>query len=107
MDFLQLCVLLIPGILAAELYDKIQKQDFSMHLFLINIAKFTFLILLCNVIIQYIRGWYEFDFQRISVQFLVKYIPLNIILIYIIPWGYKLLEYFIGRYITGKYKSKY
>lgn len=107
MSFLQLCILLIPGLLAAELYEKLQKQIYNLHLFIIDTARFTFLILFFNVIVEYIRGWYDFDYQRISVQFLIKYIPLNIVFIFIASYFYKLIDYFWGRFITGKYKSKF
>lgn len=107
MNILQLCIIVIPGILAAQFYEKHVRQQFSFKLFLIDIARFTFFILFCNVIVLYLRGWYDFDFQRISVQFLLKYIPLNIIFIYLIPCVYKYIDYMIGRYITGKYKAKY
>lgn len=107
MDFLQLCILFIPGILAAEFNGKLMKRNFTLDLFLIDTARFTFLILFCNVIVQYLRGWYDFDFQRLSVQFLLKYIPLNIVFIYLVPFLYKYVDYIIGRYITGKYKAKY
>jgi len=106
-NFLQLCILLIPGLLAAEFYEKLQKQTFNLHLFIIDTARFTFLILFLNVIAEYIRGWYDFDYQRISVQFLIKYIPLNLVFIYLTPYLYKFIDYFVGRFITGKYKSKF
>lgn len=107
MSFLQLCILLIPGILAAEFNGKLRKQEPTLSVFLIDTARFTFLILFCNIIVQYLRGWYDFDFLRLSVQFLLKYIPLNIIFIYLVPLLYKYVDYIIGRYITGKYKTKY
>ena len=98
MNFLQLCILLIPGLLAAEFYEKLQKQTFNLHLFIIDTARFTFLILFLNVIAEYIRGWYDF---------LIKYIPLNLVFIYLTPYLYKFIDYFVGRFITGKYKSKF
>ncbi len=100
-------VFLGPAYIAAIISIRIQKENLTFPLLIKYCCFYSCLILWLNSLILYKRGWESFAFERISVQFLMKYIPLSLIWAYILPYFIKFIKWIIGRYITGSINPKH
>lgn len=106
MQIIAAVLIICPGIISAEYYQRIRKVKDNESAFLVNCALFIFLINFADILIIYMRGWNEFSFDTMGASFMVKYMFMSFILAYVIPYIYKLVSYIIGRYITGSIKKK-
>lgn len=95
-----------PAYIACTIVARINKQNLTWHVLIRHLCFYGCAILWLNTLILYRRGWGAFAFERISVQFLMKYIPLSLIWAYLLPYIVKALRWLIGRYITGDVKPK-
>lgn len=105
MNFIEIVLMLFPAMIAAEYYDRINKTEFQWSNYIIHTATFAVFINFIEIGVIYLRGWKEFSFAYITAGFMIKYLGFGIILAYVVPYGYKLLRYLIGRYITGSIKN--
>lgn len=85
MNVLQWLLILLPGVAATQYYVYISKSNQGTYKIIIIYAWMTLVILWINAVILYLRGWGEFDFSTISVQFIMKYVPLNAVLSFLVP----------------------
>ena len=92
----------IAGIIAA----RINNQTLTWQVLIRHLCFYGCAILWLNTLVLYQRGCGAFAFERISVQFLMKYIPLSLIWACALPYIVKGLWWIIGRYITGDIKPK-
>lgn len=107
MTILYLIIFFTPALLAVNYHYKLQKKVPSKKAFIHCLIIYSWVILWLNVLVLYKRGWYEFDFTRLSIQFLLKYFTLSTFWSYFLPYMYRLIDWFIGRFITGKYHPKF
>lgn len=107
MFVLYLIVFLFPAVVATYISEKIGNTPIAQGKRVYIFCSYASLILWLNVLIQFYRGWNEFAFERLSVQFLLKYIPTSFFLAILLPYTIKFLDRIVGKYITGKYKRKY
>ncbi|SHM76045.1 hypothetical protein SAMN02746066_03195 [Anaerosporobacter mobilis DSM 15930] len=85
MEFLKCILILCPGILASELYRIMKKEKFSWFKTVKTTVIFMYIITFFNFIILYARGWGAFNFDVLTIQFIIKYIITSIILAIISP----------------------
>lgn len=107
MTVLYLIVFLFPAVIATYISEKIGAASPVLLKRICTFCLYSSLILWINVLIQFYRGWNEFAFERLSVQFLLKYIPMSFLLAVLLPYVIKFADLIIGKYITGKYKRNY
>lgn len=89
MNVLQWLLILLPGVAATQYYVYIPKSNPGTYKIMIMYVWMTLAILWLNAVILYLRGWGEFDFSSISVQFIMKYVPLNAVLSFLVPWIFR------------------
>ena len=106
MFWLYTLVFLGPAYIASVIFANIQKEKFTLPLLIRYCSFYSCVILWLNTLVLYKRGWGTFAFERISVQFLMKYIPMSLIWAYVLPYFIKFIKWIIGRYITGDIKPK-
>lgn len=99
-------IFLGPAYISAMIFIRIQKENSTVPLLIKYCCLYSCLILWLNSLILYKRGWGAFTFDRISVQFLMKYVPLSLMWAYLLPYLIKIIKWVIGRYITGDIKPK-
>lgn len=85
MQILQIVLIVSPGIIATNIYKYRRKCSFTFEEWLYNTAKFILIIFWLINLLQYLRGWGDFDWTRFSVQFILKYIPVTLTLAIILP----------------------
>jgi hypothetical protein len=85
MQILQIILIVTPGIIATHIYKFRRKCSFTFVEWLYHTAKYIFIIFWLMNVLQYVRGWGDFDWTRFSVQFILKYIPLVLALAMILP----------------------
>ena len=107
MLILYIIVFLFPAIIATYISEKINRQIITRKRQFCTFCLYSYLILWINIVFQFYRGWNEFAFERLSVQFLLKYMPLSLALAVSLPFAIKAIDWLVGRYITGKYKRKF
>lgn len=105
MVVLYIILFIMPGFISACNYMNINKIDAQRKWYFVSI--YSIVIVIADCVLLYFRGWCEFAFERLSVQFLLKALPCNLVIAYIIPYVVKMLDYILGRFITGKYKPKH
>lgn len=106
MIIIEIIMLLFPGMLAADYYQKIGKDKFQGKNYIIDAIKFVLWINFIEIAGIYVRGWHDFSFEYISAGLILKYMGLGIALAYIFPYVYKGMKYIVGRYITGSIKPE-
>lgn len=106
MNFIEIIMMLFPGMVAADYYNRINKKEFKWNRYITNTVEFALYINLIEIVIIYYRGWIDFSFEHITAGLMIKYLGLGIVLAYVFPYVYKLIRYIIGRYITGSIKRK-
>ena len=89
-------LILIPGIIAANKEIRKSKKS-TLYNWIVNVSKYTIEIFWIINAFLYFRGWAEFDWQRLSVQFLIKEIPLSLLIAFILPY----LHFFWHKRILG------
>lgn len=97
----------IPPLISANLTHKLQRHEKISIDFLKNFALYSCLILCINSFFLCTRGWGDFAFERLSAQFILKYLTCSLFLAYLLPYSHFYLDWLIGRFITGKYKPKF
>lgn len=85
MQVLQIILIVTPGIIATNIYKYRRKRSFTFEEWLYNTSKFILIIFWLINVLQYLRGWGDFDWTRFSVQFILKYIPMALTLATILP----------------------
>lgn len=85
MQILQIILIIIPGVMATYIYEFKKKCNLPLRDWLYNLTKYVLVIFWFINMIQYLRGWADFDWTRFSVQFIFKYIPLALMLAVILP----------------------
>ena len=106
MSIMSFVLIIFPGIIAAEYYQRIRKVDDKGKAFICNCALFIFLINFVSIFVIQLRGWDEFTFDTMGAVFIIKYMAMGLVLAYVMPHVYKFVAYIIGRYITGSINSK-
>lgn len=85
MEFL-ICILIVcPGIIASEFYRILKKEKFSWLTTVKTTVIFMYIITFVNFITLYLRGWGAFNFEVLTVQFMMKYMITSVILAILSP----------------------
>lgn len=99
-------LIICPGIIAAEYYQRVRKEKDNGITFVSNCALFIFLINFFDILIIHMRGWNDFSYDTMGASFMIKYMAMSLVMAYVMPYIYKFVSYIIGRYITGSIKKK-
>lgn len=106
MSIIATVLIICPGIMAAEYYQRVRKEKDSILTFVCNAALFIFLINFVDIALIYLRGWDKFSFDTMGAGFMVKYMAMSLVMTYVMPHVYKIVAYVVGRYITGSIKKQ-
>lgn len=85
MQILQTILIITPGIIATYIYEHRKKCNFTFRTWLYYVTKYVLIIFWLINMLQYLRGWSDFDWTGFSVQFIVKYILLTLLLAIVLP----------------------
>ena len=77
MSVLFILIIICPGVIAEELYRYVSKEEYHTERFLVYVAEFALAITWLSMVVLYLRGWGEFAFSCLTVQFLVKYMLIS------------------------------
>lgn len=105
MSVIEIVLLLFPGMIAADYYNRIMKEEWKWSSYLVNTATFALFINFIELSVIYLRGWREFSFEYITGGLMVKYMALGIVLSYVVPHIYKIGRYLLGKYFVGSIRE--
>lgn len=90
MEWLFLLIAVCPAIYMAF---RNKKKESTVGEITVSFAEWFYEITFLNLISLYLRGWNDFAFERISVQFLIKYMISSIIFTAVLFYGKSLWKF--------------